>query len=172
MKEKVRSMADIVVKIEDVVKEIKRMPNWKAPGPDGVQGCWFKAFNCLHKPIVNALQKCIVAGDVPEWMVTGRTVLIQKDPAKGIEASNYRPIAYLPLMWKLLSGIFADRVYTHLSDNQLLAKEQKGARKKSRRTKDQLVIDKTIIKEVKRLKKNVVMSWIDYKKAYDMVPHS
>ena len=63
-------------------------------------------------------------------------------------------------------------MYTHLLDNQLLPEEQKGARKKSRGTKDQLLIDKTILKEVKRLKKNVVMSWIDYKKAYDMVPHS
>ena len=39
---------------------------------------------------------------------------------------------------------------------------QKGARKKSRGTNDQLLIDKTILKEVKRLKKNVVMSWIDF----------
>ena len=46
------------------------------------------------------------------------------------------------------------------------------ARKKSRGIKDQLLIDKTILKEMKRLKKNVVMSWIDYKKTYDMVPHS
>ena len=75
-------------------------------------------------------------------------------------------------MWKLLSGMFVDRVYTHLLDYQLLLEEQKGERKKSRGTKDQLLIDKTILKEVKRLKKNVVMSWIDYKKAYDMVPHS
>ena len=99
-------------------------------------------------------------------------MFIQKDPAKGTKASSYRPIACLPLMWKLLSGIFADRVYTHLLDNQLLPEEQKGARKELRGTKDQLLIDKTILKEVKRLKKNVVMSWIDYKKAYDMVPHS
>ena len=62
MKEKVRGMADIVVKIEDVVKKIKGMSNWKAPGPDGGQGYWFKGFDCLHKPIVNALQKCIVEG--------------------------------------------------------------------------------------------------------------
>ena len=64
MKE-VRGMVDIVVKIEDVVKKIKGMPNWKMPGPDGVQSYWFKAFHCVHKPIVNALQKCTVEGDVP-----------------------------------------------------------------------------------------------------------
>ena len=107
-----------------------------------------------------------------EKMVTGRTVLIQKDSAKGTEASNYKPIACLPLMWKLLSGIFGDRVYTNLLDKRLLPEKQKGARKKSRGTKDQLLIDKTILKEAKRLKKNVVMLWIDYKKIYDTVPHS
>ena len=55
-----------MVKIEDVVKKIKEMSKCRAPGFDGVQGYWFKAFDCLHKPIVNALQKCIVEGDVPE----------------------------------------------------------------------------------------------------------
>ena len=88
MKEKVRDMADIMVKIDDVVKKTKGMSNWKAPGSDGVQGYWFKAFDCLHRPIVNALQKCNVEGDAPKWMVTGRTVLIQKDSAKGTEAGN------------------------------------------------------------------------------------
>ena len=75
-------------------------------------------------------------------------------------------------MWKLLSSIFSDRVYQHLLDNQLLPEEQKGGRKKSRGRKDQLLIDKAILKEVKKLNKNMTMSWIDYKKAYDMVLHS
>jgi len=105
-------------------------------------------------------------------MVKGRTVLIQKDSAKGSVASNYRPIACLPLMWKLLSGIFAEKIYDHLLNNNLLPEEQKGCRKKSRGTKDQLLIDKSILREVKALKRNLSMCWIDYKKAYDMVPHS
>ena len=63
-------------------------------------------------------------------------------------------------------------MYTHLLDNQLLPEEQKRARKELRGTKDQLLIDKTILKEVKRMKKILVMSWINYKKAFDMVPHS
>ena len=50
------------------------MLNWKALGPDGVQGYWFKTFDCLHKPIVIAFQKCIDNRDVPEWIVTGTTV--------------------------------------------------------------------------------------------------
>ena len=33
-------------------------------------------------------------------------------------------------------------------------------------------IDRVVIKEFKSRNKNLGMAWIDYKKAYDMVPHS
>ena len=114
---------------------------------------------------------CLQAGEVPSWMVKGRTVLIQKDLTKGKIASNCRPIACLPLMWKLLTGVFSEKLYKHLVDNKLLPDEQKGASKSSRCTKDQLLIDKTVLREVKRVKRNLVVGWIDYRKAYDMVPH-
>ena len=42
----------------------------------------------------------------------------------------------------------------------------------SRVTKDQLLIDKTVFADCKRKQKNLAMAWMDYKKAYDMVPRS
>ena len=36
----------------------------------------------------------------------------------------------------------------------------------------QFYIDRPVLKEVKSRNKNLAMAWIDYKKAYDMVPHS
>ena len=39
------------------------------------------------------------------------------------------------------------------------------------RDHDQLFIDKMILKESKARKKNLALGWIDYKKAYDMIPH-
>ena len=36
---------------------------------------------------------------------------------------------------------------------------------------DLLFIDKMIMREVKMRKRNLSMAWIDYKTAYDMVPH-
>ena len=105
-------------------------------------------------------------------MVTSRTVLIQKDPSKGNNASNYRPIACLPLLWKLLTGIFAQKAYKHLYENSLLPDEQKGCRKGTRGTKDQLLVDKAVLLEAKTKHRLLSMAWIDYKKAYDMVPHA
>ena len=101
-------------------------------------------------------------------MTLGRTSLFMKYSAKGPRADNYRPIACLPLMWKLLTGIFAEKMYAHLDVNDLLPDEQKGCRKRSRGTKDQLLIDKMILKDAKR-GKNLSMAWIGYKKAYNMV---
>jgi len=54
----------------------------------------------------------------------------------------------------------------------LLPDEQKGCRRNTRGTKDQLLIDKMVLKNCRRRHTNLNMAWIDYKKAYDMVPHS
>ena len=136
------------------------MPNWKSPGPDLVQGFWLKSFSSLHERVRLQLKECLDKGFVPNWLTRERTSLLQKDKSKGNVASNYRPITCLPLMWKLLTGVIADQIYAHLDQEKLLPEEQKGCRKGSRGTNDLLYIDRA------------VLSWIDYKKAYDMVPHS
>ena len=71
-----------------------------------------------------------------------------------------------------MTEILAEEIYGFLSTEIGLPKEQKGCRKNSRGTNDLLFIDKMILREVKMRKKNLSMAWIDYKKAYDMVPHS
>ena len=56
--------------------------------------------------------------------------------------------------------------------HQLLPEKQKECKKRSRGTNDLLYIDRAVIREVKSRKKSLAMAWMDYKKAYDMVPHS
>ena len=100
-------------------------------------------------------------------MTYGRTVLCQKDPAKGNSVENFRP-----LMWKLLTRIISKDMYCFMENENLLPEEQKGCRRKSRGTKDQLLIDKTILEDCRKRRTNLAMVWIDYRKAYDFVPHS
>ena len=109
---------------------------------------------------------------IPVWMTTGRTVLCQKDQERRSAVDNYRPISCLPLAWKLMTGIIADSMYEFFVGNDALPVDQKGCRRKSRGTKDQLLIDKMVLADCKRKHKNLAMAWVDYKKAYDMVPHS
>ena len=63
-------------------------------------------------------------------------------------------------------------MYAYLEGENLLPNEQKGCKRRSRGTKDQLLIDKTVLKNCRKRHTNLAMAWIDYKKAYDFIPHS
>ena len=120
---------DAKISLEKVKKVVAKMPNWKPPGPDLVQGFWLRNFWSMHLIITHQLETCLQEGEVPAWMTTGRSVLIEKDKIKGKEASNYRPITRLPLMWKL-----ADEIYEFLESDNILQEEQKGCKNNSRGT--------------------------------------
>ena len=59
------------------------------------------------------------------WLTKGRTTLVQEDKEKVKAVRNYRPITCLPLVWKLLTGLFAEEIYGFLNANLLLPQEQK-----------------------------------------------
>ena len=110
----VKKQEKIDITIGSLKKILGRMPNWKSPGPDLVQGFWLKNFSSLYERVRLQLKECLDSGFVPGWLIRRRISLLQKDKNKGNVASNYRPITCLPLMWKLLPGVIADQIYAHL----------------------------------------------------------
>ena len=126
----------------------------------------------LRERIAKQLNKMLEGeAEVPEWMTYGRTALCQKDPAKGNAVDNYCPIRCLPLMWKLFyRKLLAEEMYGYIERKGLLPDEQKGCGRGSQGTKDQLLIDKTLLRDCKRRHTNLAMVWVDYRKAYDFVP--
>ena len=153
-------------------ERIKGLKNWKAPGLDGVQNYWIKYFTSL-KPMLNKIINQIInEPDLsPKWLTQGKTTLIFK---KGEEnkAKNYRPITCLPTMYKLATLLITDRVYRHTDVNNILPFEQKGCRREARGCKEHLMLDRNILEYARKNKRNLSLLWIDYKKAYDSVPHS
>ena len=167
------SQENIVVTVEMMKKKVRKLLNWKAPEPDGEQGYWLKNLPSLHDRIVRQMNDMINNNkDIADWLTKGRTVLCQKDPQKGDAVNNFRPISCLPLIWKLMTGIISDVMYEFLAESDYLPLEQKGCKSKIRGAKDQLLIDKPILRDSKRKHRNLAMAWVDYRKAYDMVPHS
>ena len=139
-------------------KILDRMPNWKSPGPDLVQWFWLKKFCSLHKRVRLQLKGCVDSAFVPSWLTRGQISLLQKDKSKDNIASNYRPITYLPLLWKILTGLLTDQIYTHLDQEKLLPEEQEGCRKGSTGINDLLYIDRAVIKEATSRNKNLAMA--------------
>ena len=118
------------------------------------------------------MNRSLQKADVPEWMTKEKTTLIQKDHLKGIAQNNYRPIMFLPMIWKILTAQISEEIYDLLTSRRLFPEEQKGCRKRSRDTGELLYIDPHILNESKTKRKNLAMAWIDYKKAFYMVPQT
>ena len=74
---------DINITTEMIKKQVRKIPNWKSPGPDGVQGYWLKKLTAFHECIAKQMDNIISnREDIPKWMTLGKTVLCQKDPSK------------------------------------------------------------------------------------------
>ena len=99
------------------------------------------------------------------------TTLLPKSE-KTTDASQYRPITCLTTIWKCLTGMIGEKIAQFLNDNNMLAVEQQGGIKESYGTKTQLLINRNILNDAARNKKNLHMLYVDYKKAYDSVPHA
>jgi hypothetical protein len=89
-----------------------------------------------------------------------------------INPSKYRPITCLPTLYKILTACIACQIYLHCENNNLITEEQKGCRKLSQGCKEQLLIDSIVTEQAKHQKHNLDTAYIDYKKAFDSVPHT
>lgn len=58
-----------------------------------------------------------------------------------------------------------------MESNDLLTSELKGCCYGSRRTKDQLLVDKLVLTEAHKRHKNLYMTWLDCHKVFDSIPH-
>ena len=59
---------------DKMMRVLKKMTNWKHPGPDNVQGYRLKNLKNLtpsHEKLVMYLQDCLDSGVVPNWSTKG-----------------------------------------------------------------------------------------------------
>ena len=160
-----------VITEKDVSDQLARSMNWKAAGHDGLSNFWIKSMPSTHAALAGCLSDCVERPEqLPGWVVKGRTTLLAKSKITS-DASLYRPIACLTTYWKCLSGVLSNKISEHLEQNAILAVEQQGGVKNSYGTKTQLLINKNILDDAIRRRKNLSMLYIDYAKAYDSVPH-
>ena len=158
--------------VDELKANIARASNWKCPGPDKLPNFWIKQFTSLHEKMAKTFTEILKDPETaPDWLTAGNTILLPKKDETWIP-KNYRPIACLPTTFKILTSIITDRLYKHLEDQGIMAKEQRGGKKDCYGCKDQLMINNAILENCRKKQKNLSTAWIDYKKAFDSVPHS
>ena len=134
--------------IEDgeVTLALKKTSNWKSPGIDREPNFWLKNLEKLYGSLTTAYNDIVKNPEKsPEWLTRGLTYLLPKNNETK-NPKNYRPIACLPTIYKDLTSVITERTYTFLEGNSLLPQEQKGCKRGSYDCKDQLLINKMILR--------------------------
>jgi len=150
---------------------IMNFANWKSPGIDHLQNFWWGKFEKIHEKLTNAYNLMTDNPDtIPQWFTSGRTTLLAKKAETDVP-SNYRPITCLPIAYKIMTSIITKRMKNHLQEFDLIPEEQKGGISGKQGTIDQLLIDDMILSNARKNKRNLSTGWIDYRKAFDSIPH-
>lgn len=129
-----------------------------------------KNLSSTHRDLARAYNAIIINPEkCPKWITWAVTYLLPKTEETQ-NPKNYRPSTCLPTMYKIFTSVKPER--TFFERNNLLPAEQKGCKRGNYGCKDQIIINKTILKEMKTKKRKLSTAWIDYKKAFDSVPYS
>ena len=164
-------MKDPEITKKEIEIIIKKVANWKSPGPDKIHNFWLKYLTAAHTPLAQSFTEALQEPcKFPKHLTIGNTYLLYK---KGDyhQPENYRPITCLSVIYKLFTSLISDKIREHCEANQLLEEEQKGCTRGALGCKQQLTIDGIILKQARVKARNLHMGYIDYKKAFDSVPH-
>ena len=154
-----------------VLKVVKKLQLKKAPGPDMIGGFWYKKLSSYIPYLSNLFNQSLENNlELPQWLAKARTVLTPKNNDTA-NPKNYRPIACLNFMYKVYTGCINLFLCDHCETNNIVTDSQNGGKRNVWGTTEQLLLNKIVQKEAKSRKRNLITVWLDYKKAFDSVPH-
>ncbi|CAF1532814.1 unnamed protein product [Adineta ricciae] len=104
---------------------VRKAKPWKAHGPDGLQGFWWKAFKSACGVLYQLARYHLTTGKpLPiGWLTDGRIVLIYKAGSTN-DPANYRPIACLNTCYKMLTGFITAYLNIYVKERHVLPEEQ------------------------------------------------
>ena len=152
---------------DEIIHQIGKLPNNKAAGADGLRAellklepkLWAKALQPIYENILHDTKS------LPQPFRESIIILIYKKGCP-FEPCNYRPIALLNVIAKLLSGIHNNRLRDHLAS--IIPPEQTGfVPKRSISENITLLQDATFF--AKRHHPSAIILSLDFQKAYDRV---
>ena len=163
-------LSDLSLNIQIVSEELKALNVEKAAGPDGIPTIVLK--NCADElaiPLLTLFNRTIELGQLPvDWKMAKITPIFKKGSKK--IAGNYRPVSLTSQPCKVLERIIRRHVVDYLEYNNLLSKQQHGfTRKKSCQTNLLETLEQWTNALDEGFSLDVV--YLDYKKAFDTVPH-
>jgi len=155
---------------EELLKIIMQLPLNKAPGPDGFGSNIIReTAPLILQPLVHIYNLSFTQSIVPEKLKISKVVPIYKKKDK-MSPENYRPISLLSIFNKLLEKLMYKRIYSFLTNNNILYDYQFGFRNKHSTILALIEIVDNIREELDR-GNSVIGIYLDLSKAFDTVSH-
>jgi hypothetical protein len=165
-------MSMSTVSSETLQHNLRKAHNWKTPGPDRIHNFWLKNFCCAHGKLLDLINDSFTCPtNFPHFLLKGVTYLVPKSSNFATDPSQARPITCLNTIYKLTTACLNEIIYQHISEKNIMCEEQKGCARNARGCKEQLTIDQTILEQAVCTSRNLFVGYVDYKKAFDSVPH-
>ena len=165
------TILDDITFTQKMVKDIlSKLDHSKSPGPDGVHNRILKELaEELAQPLADLFNTSMDSGIVPEsWKTANVTPIFKKGDKR--DPSNYRPVSLTSTIGKIMEKIIRDHINKHMQLNKLYSPHQHGFRK-GRSFSTQLLEGTEDWTKLLDEDNSVDCIYLDYKKAFDSVPH-
>jgi hypothetical protein len=153
---------------EEVTRALNQMHPFKAPGPDGFQGIFFKQYwHIIGEDVVSLISTAFETGSFPSTLSETLIALIPKtDCPKNFK--EFRPISLCNTTYKLITKIMVNRLRPFL--DQIVGPFQSSFIPGRGTTNNAIILQEAIhsMRKSKRKKGDMVFK-IDLEKAYDNV---
>ena len=141
-----------------------------SPGIDNIHPKVLTALaDCLSFPLAQLFTKLFEQGQVPHQWKTAIISPIYKGGRREV-AANYRPVALLPVISKVMESIVADELVLFLDSHSLLTENQHGFRR-SRSTVTNLLLTREEWTKAVDKGYSIDSVFLDFSKAFDRVNH-
>lgn len=153
-----------------VRRALQKLKTDKSPGPDGIHPMVLKeCAETLSKPLSIIFNKSLHSAKVPlDWKCANITPLFKKGTKS--DPANYRPVSLTSVVCKVMEGLIREKIVKKLDAAEVFSKVQHGFRH-GRSCFTNLL--ETFENWTEALDKGYGLDilYLDFRKAFDTVPH-
>ena len=149
----------------EIMTVVKKLKKGKSSGLDGILSEHLQQTMQMCVPIITGIVNAIWEGDtIPQSLLKSLTVVLYKGKGSRDDPNNYRGIALISVIRKVITGAIYNRLYLYAEENGLLPQEQYGFRRK-RSTLDAV----QQIMDLAETHASLYVGMVDLTKAFDRV---
>lgn len=165
-----RLLTDVRVSTQSVQAKLLALKPSCAPGPDDIHPRVLRELShTLARPLSLLFRRSLDTETLPAAWKQGVVVPIHKKGDKQLP-ENYRPVSLTSVPCKVLESLIRDELMRHLDSHGLLSEHQHGFRpRRSCSTQLLEALDDWTRMMDRKIPVDVV--YLDFRKAFDLVPH-